>query len=170
MRLLVTTLLLVACADPAKDTETAPPINQGDDTAVETCGGTAPVCSALTVEALEGLYDFEGTDSPVLRVGATGTDADSDMKTMGVELWWDDVVDGAVDTSAAGELLSYTFPDSGACSTTGNTLNVDFQVDGNRFEYETAYEFAGRVYDTTDLYSEIVIASGTTPNELGEAG
>jgi hypothetical protein len=135
---------------------------------VETCGGTAPVCSELTVEAREGLYDFEGTDSPVLRVGATGEDADADMKTMTVELWWDEVVDGAVDTAALGELGSYTF-DTDACASSGNTLFIDFQVDGNRFEYVTTYEFAGRVYDSTDMASEIVIASGTTPNELGEA-
>lgn len=170
MRLLVTTLLLVGCADPEKDTETAPPINTGDDTAVETCGGSVPVCTELTVEAREGLFDYEGTDYPVLRVGATGEDEDADMKTMTVELWWDDVVDGVVDTSELGELGAYTFPDSGDCSTTGNTLYTDFAVDGNRFEYLTTYEFAGRVYDSTDLYSEIVIASGTTPNELGEAG
>lgn len=168
MRVMVTTLLILAgCDDTSKDTETAPPIEQGDDTA-EVCGGTAPVCSELTVEARDGLFDYEGTDYPVLRVGATGEDADADMKTMTVELWWDDVVDGAVDTAALGELGSYTF-DTDACASSGNTLYIDFAVDGTRFDYVTTYEFAGRVYDSTDMASEIVIASGTTPNELGEA-
>ena len=56
-----------------------------------------------------------------------------------------------------------SYPPDRPCTTPAGTLEFNLQVDGKRFDYDTAYEFAGVVYDAAELRSAVVIASGVTP-------
>jgi hypothetical protein len=155
-------LTLFACTTEKEDDTEAPPVEQEEDSPT-VCEGAAPTLTELVVEEHDELVDFEGTLSPALKVAATGKDDDGDLHRMNMTLWWDDVVDGTVDTSGAGSEIGYYAMDEDRCGTFEATYGVLFEVEGNRFDYETAYEFAAQVYDDAGLVSEIFIASGTTP-------
>ncbi len=168
--LLLPAALLIGCTSGEKDDTEGdpPPINTGEDSAVDLCEGTAPVVTDLVVSN-NGLYEFEGVVSPSMKVSVTATDADSDLDLMDVQLWWDDVVDGAVDTSVAGARGGYIKMDE-PCTTAEATYGLIFQVEGGRFAYATAYEFAGEAYDAAGLVSAQVVAHGVTPREDGSDG
>ncbi|MDP2313932.1 MAG: hypothetical protein Q8P41_13580 [Pseudomonadota bacterium] len=161
--------LLGACNPDEKDSSDAPPINQDEDSPV-ICDGTAPVITELSVGNYGELFDFEGTLAPALLVAATATDDDGDLHRMNMTLWWDDVVDGTVDTSAAGTEAGYYAMDEEPCGMFEATYGLVFEVDGNRFDYATEYEFAAEVVDDAGLVSAQVIASGTAPNMDGSDG
>jgi hypothetical protein len=157
-----------ACIDTTKNPSTdAPPINQDDTGEPLTCEGTAPVLSELVVENY-GLYNFEDGPAPSLKVAATGMDDDGDLHRMDLLVWWDNVVDGTVDTSGEGTTSGIIAMDPDPCATPEATYALVFEVDGKRFDYSTAYEFAGEVYDNAGLVSAQVVASGVTPNESGD--
>jgi hypothetical protein len=160
---------LVGCAPDEEEDSKAPPINEGGDTAVTVCEGTAPVLTELVISN-GGIQDFEGEDSPSMVVAATGTDADSDLHRMDLRLWWDDVVDGAVDTSATGTAAGYYAMDPDPCATAEATYGIVFEVDNNRFLFGTAYEFAAVIYDDAGLESAMFIDDGIAPNEDGSDG
>lgn len=151
-------------ADKENTDDSAPPINQ-DDTAPTTCDGTNPEIADLIIED-GGVHDFEGEDSPTLKVAAETNDDDGDLHRINMTLWWDDTVDGTVDTSGAGSEAGWYEMNETPCGTFTATYGVLFEVDGTRFAYETAYEFAAKVMDDAGLESEIVIDSGTTPAAL----
>jgi hypothetical protein len=162
-------LMLLGLGCPASDEkntgdDSAPPINQ-NDTAPTSCDGTNPVINELIIEDA-GVHDFEGEDSPTLKVSADASDDDGDLHRINLTLWWDDVVDGSVDTSGAGEESGWYEMNETPCGTFSATFGILFQVDGSRFEYETTYEFAGMVTDDAGLESNIAIDSGTTPAAL----
>lgn len=162
--------VIAACTGEDKDTGSdAPPINE-EDTAALVCEGTAPVLTELVVGNYGKLYEFEGTPAPALLVTATGTDADSDLHRMDLFVWWDDVVDGAVDTTTEGLSNGIIAMNETPCATAEATYGIIFEVDGNRLDYATAYEFAGEVADAAGLVSAQVIAHGVTPNQDGSDG
>lgn len=150
--------------DKENTDDSAPPINQ-DDTAPTVCDGTAPTITDLIIED-GGVRDFEGEDAPSLKVAAETSDDDGDLHRMNMTVWWDDVVDGVVDTSGTGTEAGWYAMNEDECATYEATYGILFEVDGSRFEYETAYEFAAIVYDDAGLVSEQVIDSGTTPAAL----
>ncbi len=161
--------MFVGCPGEAvKSDDSAPPLNHPEDTAPVICDGTDPVLADLTVAPYDGLYSFEGQDSPALTVSAAATDDDGDISELTLELWWDDVVDGSVDTSGDATSTTYQFSQD-PCEGFANNLGLIFEVDGNRFDYATPYEFAGVVTDEAGLVSAIVVASGVSPNEDGTA-
>jgi hypothetical protein len=159
-------MLFAACVDDTKDgSDDAPPLH---DTEEETCEGTAPTLDQLVIEPYDGLYEYEDGPAPALTVSATGSDEDGDLDNMRLVVWWDDVVDGAVDTSGAGEDAGYYQMDPDPCHSYADiTYGIIFQVDGNRFDYATAYEFAGVIYDAAGLVSNELVADGMTPNADG---
>lgn len=163
--------LLAGCPDPnQKDTGGDEVIEQGGDTDEETCEGTNPVLSELTVENF-GMYEFEGEESPALKVTASGDDDDGDLHDMNLQIWWDDVVDGAVDTSSSGVEGGFYAMGDTDCGTFSANYNLLLEVDGDRFEYGVAYEFAAVIFDAAGLDSgEPVIASGVAPNADGTDG
>lgn len=162
-------LFAAACIEDPKHTgNDAPPINQ-DDTSVVTCEGAAPVLTELLIEN-NGIYDFEDGPAPSLKVAATGADDDGDLHRMNLVVWWDAVVDGTVDTSGEGTTSGIIAMDPDPCATPEATYALVFQVDGKRFDYATAYEFAGEIADDAGLVSEVVVASGVTPNMDGTDG
>ena len=169
--LLLGPLLLAACDGSDEDSSKAPPINQNDDSGDPVCEGTAPVITELVVENYGGLYPFETGDAAALQVSATGTDADADLHRMNLVLWWDDVVDGSVDTSGAGtEAGYYRFEDTEPCAGDEATLGLIFEVGDARFQNATPYEFAAVIWDDAGLVSEVAVADGVAPNADGTDG
>lgn len=167
MRMVMLMLALAGCAEEAeKDTE-APPIENDIELEPLVCEGTAPELTELTVGDYGELYDFEDGPAPALLVAATATDSDGDLHEMAITWWFDDVIDGAVDTSAAGEEQGYIRMEEQDCATAEATYGVVFEVDGNRFDYETAYEFAVIAYDAAGLATGQLVASGVTPAAAG---
>jgi hypothetical protein len=159
--------LFAACVNDKEDDTEGPPLS-GDDTAVETCDGTAPEVSELEIGPYGQLYSFEDGDNPAMVVSTTATDADGDLNRMDVVLWWDDVVDGTVDTSGAGEEGGYYQMKDTTCGTFTATYNLLMEVNGGRFAYSTPYEFAAQAIDDAGLVSEvIVVADGISPDESG---
>jgi hypothetical protein len=86
-------------------------------------------------------------------------DPDGDLSSLSGSRWWDDVVDGDVDTS--GEGVPYGPLDG---SLRGEVIPA-FVVDGDRFAYATEYEFAVDVVDTRGCVSAVAVAAGTTPDQ-----
>lgn len=167
MRMGVLLVALLGCAqEEVKDTE-APPVENNTDTEPIVCEGTAPVLTELTVGDYGELYDFEDGPAPALLVAATATDEDGDLHEMAITWWFDDVIDGAVDTSVAGNEQGYIRMEEQDCATAEATYGVIFEVDGNRFDYETEYEFAAEAYDAAGLVTGQLVASGVTPAAAG---
>lgn len=163
MRAVVFLLALAGCPSPEKEGDTEIPSVDNTPDSAEPCDGTNPVLEALVVEDYGELYDFEDGPAPALLVAASAEDDDGDLHRMALTYWYDDVVDGVVDTSAAGTESTYFAMADEACATPRATYGVVFEVDGRRFEYETAYEFAVEVYDAAGLASNQLVASGVTP-------
>lgn len=151
-----------ACTGPLEDTgPDAPPINQDTDVEEVKCEAAAPVLEELTVTP--GQFEFEDVLGPAIKVSGTGSDTDGNLHQMGLIVWWDDMVDGSVDITGVGTDTGLASLDPNPCTTPAGTLEFNLQVDGKRFAYATAYEFAGVVYDAAELRSSVVIASGVTP-------
>lgn len=161
-------LLAAACApDDTKDSGDPPPINQGGGDTAD-CDTNAPVIESFTVYN-GGIFTFESVDWPSMVAEASISDEDKDLELVRMDVWFDDVVDGAVDTSGEAPLAGepYAQDEYDPCTLGTNTYRLRFAVTGNRFLYATPYEFAGVVYDAHATPSEVAIASATTPNEDG---
>lgn len=164
-------LLLAACApDESKDSGDAPPINQGGGDTAD-CDANAPVIESFTLFN-GGLYTFEDTEWPSLIAEASISDADKDLELVRMDVWFDDVVDGEVDTSGEAQLAGapYSQEDYDPCTLGTSTYRLRFAITGNTFLFDTQYEFAGVVYDAHATPSEVAIASGWTPTQSGEDG
>lgn len=94
----------------------------------------------------------------------------SNHTKMRVDLWWDDEVDGSVDTSGgplSGPLSELT---DAPCATDEGIYNMVLPVNGDPFVYDTLYEFAAVAYDAHENASEVFVQSGWTPTADGEDG
>lgn len=80
-------LALVAC----QGTDLVAP-----DGVAAACGDSAPVIEALLVEEGDP-FVIGGEEVPGMFVNVTVSDADGDLHWFEMRLWWDDVIDGAVE-------------------------------------------------------------------------
>jgi len=177
--MLLLTAALLGCAD--KGTGDGVPLPQtGDrDTAGDTageCGGAAPEIGSLNITN-GGLYDFstvidcadtEDCVYPAANVTLNVTDDDGDLHQYIIDIWFDEVVDGDVDTSSGGfELLgSKGEPCEVSAESFGNLLAVGT----GPLPYDTEMEFAAQITDADGLVSNIAVASGFTPKSDGSDG
>jgi hypothetical protein len=166
---LLLTTALVACAPQEEEKDgDAPPINQDTDTT--TCEGTPPVIAELDI-VNGGLVEFDIGPLPTVQISVHTEDDDGDIDSMRVDVWWDATVDGTVNTAAAdGENGDPVQFDPQECSTNAGTYNFQLAVDGDRFAFDTEYEFAAIAYDAHEEASELAIASGYTPKADGSDG
>lgn len=169
---LLPALLVAACADKGEETiDSAPPLQTGDDTATVTCEGTPPVVTEVTCENTGLQPHFEtGADTPTLLIMANVTDADGDLDYYAIQLFYDDVVDGAVDTSSS------TFsPSNGAlggdpCESPSANLGLTLYLTGGDPAWDTEYEWGMVISDGASLESEPGIVVCCTPTSDGEDG
>ncbi|MDP6931523.1 MAG: hypothetical protein QGG40_01345 [Myxococcota bacterium] len=160
--------LAAGCTSQKADDSGAPPLLQsGDDSAV-TCEGTPPEIVDFTVEN-GGIQEHENESYPSLVIEVEVTDADADLETYALDVWYDDEIDGAVDTTSDSELSSSGTLSSTPCSTDGATLSLTLFLGGD-LAFETLYEWAAVVTDANGLVSETALTEGYTPTSDGEDG
>jgi hypothetical protein len=140
------------------DCDAATP-DQPEDTA-------APVLVSLVVEN-GGLHEFGNGPVPSVLLTFHVTD-DVDFPYIDALIWYDDAVDGAVDTG--GEPAHETsLHRSGDCfyGELDAELSVQLPV-GDKLDYATTYDFALVARDGQSYRSEPLVVSATTPDEDGE--
>jgi hypothetical protein len=175
MRMLPFLLLAAVGCDDSKDDDTGPGSLNASDTDAD-CSGTPPVIDDLTVEIGDVLTGEAGEDAqPSVLITVEFSDEDGDAHVVAVDFWYDDVVDGTVDTSGAApmQLPAGAMPDRSGrpieeCAGDGGILGISLGVTGKELDFETEYDFAAVVIDNAGLASEPRVASGTTPAALPE--
>jgi hypothetical protein len=159
--------LALACTSEKEDTgNEAPPINQDSGGEVTECTGTAPTITSLTVSN-GGVMTFDEGDFATVLVEIEVEDPDLDLARMRADLWWDAVVDGAVDTSAAGLSGDWVQLGEEPCTIDRGGYGLRLAVGDGRFDPATLYEFAMVAYDAHEVASNVGIGAGTTPNADG---
>lgn len=166
-------LFALAC-DPAKDTgDTAGTLDPGNGGGTD-CKGTAPVIEELTLTEGDPITGEGGGDpQPTVLIVAEYSDEDGDAHVVAMDIWYDDVVDGTVDTSgAAGASLAPTAveDDDGnpvdECDGKGGSFGVMLGVTGDDLEFETEYDFGVIIYDANNTASEPKFGTVVTPAAL----
>lgn len=157
---------LLACTAGSEDTDAPPDITGGTNT--ETCGGVAPIADALDISN-GGVKNFEGEDAPTIGLSLHLTDEDGDIHQGVMAIWYDETIDGDVDTGGDPALDRIYSGLGDACFVMDATLNLGIRV-GTVFEYNTGYEFAALFEDANGEVSNVLIAGGVTPKEDGSDG
>ena len=163
------TLWVIGCEKEVSDSGLPLPSIGDEDTESECPGGTAPIIDHMAIE--NGGTVSNGDDSWLsVNVALDISDADADIHNVRVEVWYDETVDDAIDTSIAPDAEFVGTLDSSPCSTPSGSMNNYLEVGGGGPAYNTVYEFGAIVIDANGLSSELTIASGSTPKEDGSDG
>ena len=149
-------------ATDAADTDTDTDADTDTDTDTDTdvpvgCGADVPVLETLSVEG-----SFDGTDVSVILL-AEAHDDDGGLHDVGIRFWFDEVVDGVVDTNAA-PLESLATTGEAACSVTD--VNLTFSV-GMVSGLGAPVEVALQIVDVDGDASNILIGSACLPFDDG---
>ena len=160
-------LLAAACNPDAGEGDEPPtPAGRDDETGLQVqCSSQAPQITAFTALA-DGLETFEQQEYPVIMLTIDASDSDGDLGQVYYELWWDDHVDGVVDTSDSAQHDRYTTINSERCVTTSASVSIHLAVDG-WLETNTWYDFAARVQDYAGMESGLAYTTGGTPKSDG---
>lgn len=161
--------LLSGCAEKAvEDSDDAPPLAL-DDTAE--CNLHVPVVTGVTISN-GGIETFDNGDFPTVGVTMDVTDDDGDLDLIGMNIWIDTVVDGAVDRSgpAVFDVEAFLFQGAEECGKFGATLTLEPAVTSNVLDFNTRYEFAVTAIDHHGVESSPYIADGVTPDSDGTDG
>jgi len=160
-----------ACTGDKDPVESAPPVEtQPQETADDCVGTTAPVITNIELENT-GIQRYENDDWPTLTVWVDVEDDDWDLATYALAVYYDDVVDGAVEaTSSNGYGSTGTLSEDGDCTAPSGKVGLTLYLAGGGIEYDTLYEFGAVVTDDHHTDSEMVTTSGYTPTSTGEDG
>lgn len=132
---------------------------------VESCGDAAPVLTGISITDV-GLRTFGGVERPTVQVSGLVTDADGDLHTHTVKVWYDDFEDEKL--SEEPELIQEFKLSDKVCGVEEATLGVLLPVGGSDVPGGTEVEFGLVVVDaaghpTND--GEPVFGKGRTPEE-----
>lgn len=155
---------LLACSSDDTGKDTAPGIgdNTGDD-----CSGAAPVIDAFTIEEGDVITNEDGQEQPSLNITVEFEDDDWDLNTVTMNVWFDDTVDGSVDTTGDAPISTGEYQmEDGTCSVSGGSFTLAQGIVGDPLAYDTEYEFGAVIVDQHGLESDPAITSATTPSEL----
>jgi len=162
--------ILIACTPTdEKDTGEPPPLAL-DDTGG--CSSVPPVVDSFTI-GNGGLITGDSGEQPSVLLAIQFHDDDMDADYINLSYWWDETVDGTVDTSGAPAMESGAFKfdqDGEPCRVSGGTFEQRIGVTGNPFTANTRYDFAVTVTDHGGLTSDPAFATGVTPKEDGSDG
>lgn len=160
MRRAASLLLLAAGCSGDKDTAL--------DSAAPTCGGSPPVVSDLYCENT-GLqvYPETGELTPTMTLWADVTDEDGDLTAYAAEVFFDDVLDGTVDTSRSFGVIE-GFVNDGACAVPAIILGTTVYLRGGQPLYETVYEWGFTIEDAAGETSALASVTCKTPDKSGE--
>jgi len=160
-------LLAVACQEPV-DEDTPPPIPDGRDTGSddEPCGEAVPAIRRFTVTP-DGLQEFEEDQFyPTVRIELDLTDEDGDLTFLTWMLWWDDDLDGVVDTSGLVRADGQMSVDAAECEATAPTVYLLLGSAGDPAP-GTWYDWAIQVLDREGHASEPAYTQGGVPEKDG---
>ncbi len=163
---------LTACGkEEVEEEEDPPPINTGDDTA-STCGGTPPVVLSVSCENT-GVKDHYETGVPTVTMGLwiEVNDEDGDLTQYEMQVYFDDVIDGAVDPASASGFNPITDSVEGnECEVTAATLGLNMYLQGGAPYFDTEYEWGVIIRDAGGVASELTLTTCYTPTATGEDG
>ena len=135
---LLLTLLASACAPGGDGSSSGIPIPTGSASG---CGDAAPIVTNLAIE--DG--GARPTGGVTLLTRVTATDNDGDLHYYTLRLWWDDVVDGVVDTSQPYNEVYGELSENG-CSVPQAMLTMSLTTTGTP-PFDTELDFGVLVYD-----------------------
>ncbi len=163
-------VLLLACTGKEEDSNNAPPLLL-DDTG-DACTSVPPEIDTIRVSNGGEITGEGGNPDWSIRVDIHFVDQDMDVDVADIHYWWDDTVDGVVDTSGNPDVATGPFKidsDGEPCLVSGGSFGQLLGISG-RFSYNTWYDFGVTVTDAHGLTSEPAFASGVTPKEDGSDG
>jgi hypothetical protein len=126
----------------------------------------APVVADMFCEST-GIqtYPVTGEDVPTLTISADVSDEDGDLTSYTAQVFFDETLDGVMDTSA-GELSSADGSyHADVCTVPSLILNMVVYLRGGEPLYDTTYEWGLQVTDAGGNASEIGVVECTTPSE-----
>ncbi len=135
----------------------------GSSAPAECTPGSRPRITDFSVE--RGVAVAEG---PTLLVELSATDADGDLWTYQVDLWFDGVVDGAVDRGEDNHIApALVTLDAGPCGAPDITSEIEIVLLGDEvLDYDTLYEFMAVLTDDAGLESPPAVTTVRTPVAL----
>ena len=158
-------LMWTACNDKEAVDTGEPELLDNDTDEPTECSGTAPVIE--TIDCIESdPQNIEGTDYPTLTLRSTVTDEDGDLTSYSIMVYFDDVVDGVVDTSDAVYSPYTSSLQRDECAAPEAELGLRLAIPGVWPDYETEYEWGLVVSDAGGLASEMAIVTCATPASL----
>jgi hypothetical protein len=158
-------VLLLACNGDPEDTDVIP----AGGGSSEECGENPPEIEtfAISDEGMSTGDECGDTSRPMIRLAADATDADGDLHYWTLRVWYDDVVDDTIDTSAdCAEVFGTAGED---CDVPAVNVAMLLCVTGDP-PFETEMEFGAVLFDDRDNPSsggEPVIEVFTTPDASG---
>ena len=167
--LLAVVLGLVGCAEKTvEDSSEPPPLTKGD---TADCNLNAPVITEVEVSN-GGMSTFDNGTFPTIGLAMKVEDDDGDLDVIGMFVWFDDVVDGAVDQSgeASFDAPAYLYENAEPCGKFSAGLTLAPAVTSGTLDYSTRYEFAVVAEDHHAVRSAPYIVDGVTPNMDGTDG
>ncbi len=171
MRHLLLASLLVACsAKEPVDTGAAPSLGEYGDTG-STCSGTAPVITSLSCENTGLQPHFETKEPTVtMTIEVQISDDDGDLQSYQLDMWFDDDIDGSVDTSGVQFDPQVGTLDAPECGAENAQISSTLYLTGGTPSYNTSYEWAVQVTDAAGIPSEVEIKTCVTPMSDGSDG
>lgn len=132
-------------------------------------GGSPPAIVDLYCENT-GIMTYTPTGEvvPTMTVWADIEDPDGDLTTYSAEIFYDDVIDGSVDTTSSFGTNDGVVEDAEACGVPALFLGTTVFLRGGQPLYETPYEWGIRVTDASGAVSALASVTCTTPDESGE--
>lgn len=159
---------LLACGE-GKESAAPPPLESSPSGDTGDCAGASPVINGVEFGSTWVTND-DGT-VPGVELLVHITDDDGDIHRIAATLWFDDEVDGVIDTTSdPGRSVDYFDTDEDPCTVEALDYLLGVGVNGSDLEYDTHYEVAVVVMDDAGLTSNVSVAAGYTPNEDGTPG
>jgi hypothetical protein len=177
MRWLVLVAGLSACGAPKETADTGPTTTPPTDTDTEPtdtepvdtgCGDTAPYVFAVTTSAAGLQKSPEGELLPAMLFAMEVIDDDGDLDHIGYELWYDEVVDGVVDTAVPAPVIGNTTLAGDPCGVGFVALNLTVTTDGGGMKYATEMDFALVASDARGNHSAPFVFAAWVPDENGD--
>lgn len=126
----------------------------------------APVVTDMFCESTGvQTYPVTGEDVPTLTISADVSDEDGDLTTYTAQLFFDDTIDGTVDTSIGELPASEGAYHAQVCEVPSIILNMVIYLRGGEPLYDTPYEWGLQVTDAGGNVSAMSMVECTTPSE-----
>jgi hypothetical protein len=106
-----------------------------------------------------------GEDVPTMTITADVTDKDGDLTSYTAQIFFDDTIDGTVDTSIGELPAAEGSYHADECEVPSIILNMVVYLRGGEPLYDTTYEWGLQVTDAAGNISELGIVECTTPPE-----